>query len=152
MILAKELEKAWHGDPWHGTNTLGLIQVANPAKVFEKPIPGAHSIAELVLHMTGWTEEAAERLQGRAAQEPDRGDWPDATVYSWDELVSMFESANKKLISLVNQMNEADLDNPVKDERVPALGTGVSNAELINGIVQHHAYHSGQIALLLKFG
>jgi uncharacterized damage-inducible protein DinB len=152
MILVKELEKAWHGDPWHGTNAHELIHAANPAKVFDKPVPGAHSIAEMVLHMCAWTEEAARRLEGRAAQEPDRGDWPDPTVYSWEELIKMFDDANKKLVALVNELKEDDLNQPVKDERVPALGTGVSNAELISGIVQHHAYHSGQIALLLKFG
>lgn len=152
--LANELSKAYHGDPWHGSNTLDLLLKADAAKVFTHPIPNAHSIAELVLHLTAWTEETAARIQGNAAKEPTLSDWPapeENSADEWMRLLDRFKEANEGLIDLCRRLDHHQWNVAVKDERNPALGTGVDNAELINGLVQHHAYHSGQIALLLKF-
>ncbi|RZK60066.1 MAG: DinB family protein [Pedobacter sp.] len=152
--LVDELQKAYNGDAWHGSNTLSLLEIANAEKVFTHPIPNAHSIAELVLHLISWTEEVLDRINGETAKEPTRGDWPMPTEMSetgWDEILNQFRSANQKLIKALDKFESLSWSNEVKDERIPSLGSGVNNAKLINGLIQHHAYHSGQIALLLKF-
>jgi uncharacterized damage-inducible protein DinB len=152
--LIDELQKAFNGDAWHGNNTLSLLRSVNPEKAFAHPIPNAHSIAELVLHLTAWTEEVVDRINGESAKEPLRGDWPVAAIQSeaeWGLMVSDFEKANIKLIELVDKFVPSDWVRNIIDERNRALGTGVTNAQLLNGLIQHHAYHSGQIALLLKF-
>ncbi|TKC04792.1 DinB family protein [Pedobacter polaris] len=152
--LVDELKKAYTGDAWHGNNTLSLLLTANPAKVFTHPIPNAHSIAELVLHLTAWTEEVVDRISGQGAKEPAKGDWPETKEMSesqWQSILEEFKTANDKLIELVNIFQPSQWSNDVKDERDRELGAGVNNAQLINGLIQHHAYHSGQIALLLKF-
>lgn len=152
--LTDEFKKAFNGDTWHGSNALDLVLMANPEKVFTHPIPNAHSIAELVLHLTAWTEEAIDRIDGQTAKEPTRGDWPlpiENSAHEWEAIVADFKTVNEKLIRLISNLYEADWTNRVKDARVRELGTGVNNAQLINGIIQHHAYHAGQIALLLKF-
>jgi len=152
--LVDELQKAYNGDAWHGGNALSLLETANAEKVFTHPIPNAHSIAELVLHLTSWTEEVLDRINGGIAKEPLKGDWPVPTEMSeteWDEILNQFKSANQKLIGTLGNLNSSNWSNEVKDERNPSLGSGVNNAQLINGLIQHHAYHSGQIALLLKF-
>lgn len=152
--LGDELSKAYNGDPWHGGNVLSLIQAANPQKVFTHPIPHAHSIAELVMHLTAWTEEVLDRMNGQVAKVPSKGDWPlpvDKTEEEWHRLIADFKSVNEKLIDLSINMEASSWSNGVKDKRNRELGTGVNNAQLINGLIQHHAYHAGQIALLLKF-
>ena len=152
--LVDELQKAYNGDAWHGGNTLSLLVTANAEKVFTHPIPNAHSIAELVLHLTCWTEEVLERINGQEAKEPVNGDWPapiEMSETEWDEILNQFKSANQRLIGTLGNLNSSNWSNEVKDKRNPSLGSGVNNAQLINGLIQHHAYHSGQIALLLKF-
>ncbi len=152
--LIDELQKAFDGDAWHGNNTMSLLRSANPNKVFTHPITGAHSIAELVLHLTAWTEEVIARLNGAVANEPSRGDWPVPTQQSqteWELMVSDFEKVNQKLISFIGNFDLSRWSSNTNDERNRSLGTGVNNAQLLNGLIQHHAYHSGQIALLLKF-
>jgi uncharacterized damage-inducible protein DinB len=154
ISLTDELRKAYDGDAWHGGNTLSLLMAANAQKVFIHPIPNAHSIAELTLHLTAWTEEVIDRINGGTAKEPLRGDWPepmDQSEAEWELIVNDFKKANEKLIQLIEKLNLSDWSAAVKDERNPALGSGVNNAQLLNGLIQHHAYHSGQIALLLKF-
>ena len=70
-------------------------------------------------------------------------DWPPVTSTSpkeWDSLLAELERAETSL-------EEAALGTP--DEK---LGTGEHSLYLIlHGISQHHAYHTGQIALLKKF-
>jgi len=152
--LIDELEKAYNGDTWHGSNALNLVLQADPQKVFTHPIPNAHSIAELVLHLTAWTEEVLDRIEGKEAKSPLRGDWPmpiEKSEQEWETIVKDFSSANERLISFVNNITPSQWSNIIKDKRTPELGTGVNNSQLINGLIQHHAYHSGQIALLLKF-
>jgi len=152
--LVDELTKAYNADAWHGSNTLTLISASNPHKVFTHPVPNAHSIAELVLHLTAWTEEVIDRIEGNAAKEPARGDWSlplENSEQEWEHIVADFKSANEKLITLIANFTSIDWNNNINDQRNKELGTGVSNAELLNGLIQHHAYHSGQIALLLKF-
>lgn len=152
--LVDELQKAYNGDAWHGSNTLSLLLEANPEKVFSHPVPNGHSIAELVLHLIAWTEEAIERVNGKSAQEPARGDWPapiEMSLTEWNEILNQFKAANQELIEILIDLKSPNWSNEIKDERNPSLGSGVNNAQLINGLIQHHAYHSGQIALLLKF-
>jgi uncharacterized damage-inducible protein DinB len=152
--LVDELSKAYNGDTWHGSNILSLIQAANPQKVFTHPIPNAHSIAELVLHLTAWTEEVIDRIEGQVAKEPSRGDWPlpiEKAEEEWYRSVEDFRLFTEKLIKMLNGFIPSDWSSTVKDQRNRELGTGVDNSQLINGLIQHHAYHAGQIALLLKF-
>lgn len=152
--LVDELKKAYEGDPWHGNNVMFLLSAANPLQVFKHPIPNAHSIAELTLHLTAWTEEVIDRINGEGAKEPTRGDWPEPVAQSdseWKLIVNDFDKANQKLIQLVSGLNLSDWSSLIKDERNSALGTGVNHAQLVNGLIQHYAYHAGQIALLLKY-
>jgi len=152
--LVEELQKAYHGDPWHGGNVLDLLLIANPEKVFTHPIPNAHSIAELTLHLIAWTEEVIERINGSAAKMPSRGDWPlpkENSTDEWNKILGEFKEANEQLLATIDQLDPEQWATVVKDKRNPALGTGVNNAQLINGLIQHHAYHAGQMALLLKF-
>ena len=151
--LVDELQKAYNGDAWHGNNTLSLLSAVNPNKAFTHPIPNAHSIAEIVLHLIAWTEEVLDRLNGLQAKEPSRGDWPfpkEKTEVDWKVILEEFKSINQKLLEFVNNYNASNWLNDIKDQRNRALGTGVNNAQLLNGLIQHHAYHAGQIALLTK--
>lgn len=152
--LTNELAKAYDGDPWHGGNVLDLLLAANAEKVFTHPVPNAHSIAEIALHLTAWTEEVMARIKGNAAKEPARGDWPvpnENSTEEWQHILDAFKKANGELIGLCSELGNTQWAAAVNDKRNPALGTGVNNAELINGLIQHHAYHAGQVALLLKF-
>ena len=153
--LVEELKKAYNGNAWHGNNTWSLLLKVDPKKVFTHPIPNAHSIAELTLHLTAWTEEVIDRLNGQAAKEPTKGDWPSPTDLSetgWGVIMENFRSANERLITLVNNFMPTDWSSEVMDNRdLDSADSQTNNAELLNGLIQQHAYHSGQVALLSKF-
>lgn len=145
--LIKELEQVVSGDPWYGSSISKILETVDPSIAFLR-IGNSHSIAEILLHMIAWTEETQSRLEGNEASQPFRGDWPDTESYSWLELIGLFLLANEHLVHRIAQMGEPSFSEQVIDIRDPAMGTGVNNEELIRGLIQHHVYHSGQIALL----
>jgi uncharacterized damage-inducible protein DinB len=154
LDLISELKKAFNGDAWHGGNLMQQLNFVKPENAFQHFIPNAHSVAELVLHITAWTDEVNSRLLGAVAKEPAAGDWPmpnSYTIKEWEKIVFDCKTSNEELIRVCEGFSNADWNAQVKDERDRELGSGVTNAELINGLIQHHAYHSGQIGLLLKF-
>jgi uncharacterized damage-inducible protein DinB len=152
--IITELRKAFNGDAWHGGNLMQQLNLVEPADAFIHFIPNAHSIAELVLHITAWTDEVNSRLLGATAKEPAAGDWPTPqaeTIKEWEKIVFDCKTSNEELIRVCDGLSMLDWESEVNDERDRELGTGVTNLALVNGLIQHHAYHSGQIGLLLKF-
>jgi hypothetical protein len=104
--------------------------------------------------MTAWTREVTRRVQGGQAAEPDMGDWPPvpatADERAWRATLNALDDAHAALRSAVRAVDAARLSEPVGDARNAALGTGVTYAQTINGLVQHDAYHSGQVAFAKK--
>jgi hypothetical protein len=50
----------------------------------------------------------------------------------------------------VDLLEPEDLLRWIGDERDPSLGAGLTVGTLIRGLLQHHTYHEGQIALLKR--
>ncbi|RYY34765.1 MAG: DinB family protein [Sphingobacteriaceae bacterium] len=150
---SNELSRVLSGDAWYSANTYDIIEGITFETAYERPPGGAHSIAEIILHMTGWTEEVIRRMQGHNAGLPPGGDWPDAGTpneQKWQRLKQDFKLMNVSLDGIIQKFPEEKWDEPMVDERNKELGTGVTYAELLNGLIQHHVYHSGQIALLKR--
>ncbi len=145
--LTRELEQIVSGDPWHGSSVTRILEAMDPRLVFIR-IGNSHTIAEILLHMIAWTEETQARLAGKPASQPLRGDWPDPAVYTWTELKGLFRLSSEHLLDTIVNLDERSLKEPLIDTRDPALGAGVNKEALIRGLIQHHIYHSGQIALL----
>jgi uncharacterized damage-inducible protein DinB len=149
--LQHELEKVLSGDPWYGNAVYPIIEQVSFEAAFEKPDHATHNIAEIVLHMLAWTEEVMDRMNGMTAGLPSSGDWPptgNPDEQKWQNYVDDLKLVNVNLLGLICDFPEEQWNEPVNDERNPELGTGVTYEELVNGLIQHHIYHSGQIAIL----
>ncbi|MCC6987945.1 MAG: DinB family protein [Acidobacteria bacterium] len=151
--LAELVERVVEGDPWHGSNVLALLDGVSARDAAAHVVPGAHSIWELVLHMTGWTREVQARLAGQAAGDPAAGDWPavrDASPAAWSRAVAALVDSHRALAAALRASDDALLATPVVDRRDPAAGTGLSHYLTLHGLVHHTTYHAGQIALLRR--
>jgi uncharacterized damage-inducible protein DinB len=151
--LADLLDRVMTGDPWHADSVQSLLDALSAADASRTPLPGAHSIWELVLHMTGWAREVQARLEGAAAGAPAAGDWPavaDASAGAWDlDRRTLFE-VHDALAAAIRRAAPATLDEPVIDHRDRAAGTGMSKYVTLHGLVHHTVYHAGQIAILRR--
>jgi uncharacterized damage-inducible protein DinB len=151
--IADEIERGYRGDPWHGGSTREILDGVDSATATRHPIPGAHSIAEIVAHLTAWTREVARRLDGKAPAIPAEGNWPPPagpTTGEWQAALIDLERAHDELLAALRRFPATQLQSPMGTERHQALGTGLSFELVLHGLGQHLAYHTGQIALLKK--
>jgi uncharacterized damage-inducible protein DinB len=151
--IVDQVQRAAGGDAWFGSSVRAALEGVNANVASGRPIPGAHSIGEIVLHLTAWTREVTRRLRLGVAENPEDGDWPVLSVGTdadWAVVVAAFDEANAELVAAIGGLEDAHLDERIGDERDRALGSGVSVYVTLHGLAQHHAYHAGQIMLLKR--
>lgn len=150
--LVDLLKEAWGGDPWHGPSLQAVLARADAARAAARPLGRAHTAFEIVRHLTAWTREVERRLGGALAGEPLEGDWPpvgDTSDDGWNAAIAELSAAHRSLVDAVARQPDARWQERVGDLRDPAAGTGVSYGVMIVGLATHHAYHAGQIAILV---
>ncbi len=151
--LADMIVRVIDGDPWHGPNVMSLLDGVSHTVAAAHPVPGSHSVWELVLHMTGWAREVHARLRGASAGEPAGGDWPavgEVSAPAWRAATAALVESHVALAAVVRATADGVLDSAVVDRRDRAAGTGLSQYLTLHGLVHHTTYHSGQIAMLVK--
>jgi uncharacterized damage-inducible protein DinB len=155
LFLREQLRKGYSDDPWHGPDTTSLLADLTAEEAAAHPVAGAHSVWEIVLHMTAWQNEVRRRLGGKQPDLPEEGDWPEpgeTSAAAWRRDQKRLGESLDELLRALDGLTEADLERAggSLSDRDPALGTGATYRGMVNGLVQHNAYHSGQLALLRK--
>ncbi|HTV65725.1 MAG TPA: DinB family protein [Bryocella sp.] len=132
---------AWHGDPmWQILNGISAETAA------ARPLPNAHTIWEIVMHMIFWEQVVIERLQGRRAgliEERNFPPMPEITEGNWHATLNELRASNAKFREALSQLDPAKLDE------LSAAGKRTFYNEA-HGLIEHHVYHLGQIAMLKK--
>jgi uncharacterized damage-inducible protein DinB len=110
------------------------------------PAPGAHSIWEVLLHITAWVRAVRSRLLGKVSELEGEADWPpvrSASEAAWQAAFEDLRQAQAELFATVREFSDADLAGPVPNR-------DYDREFLLRGLAQHHAYHSGQMSLLKR--
>ena len=144
--IADQLRRAFEGDAWHGPGLLELLEDVDASTAAAKPVPSAHSIWELVLHVAVWDGAALTRLGGTKCQPAGLANFPavrDAGEPAWRKTLAETTRVHERLVKTVAALP----DSRVAD-RVP--GKRYDFYHMLQGIAQHELYHAGQIALLKK--
>ena len=115
-----------------------------------KPVKGAHSIWELLLHIAAWDDAVRRHIGGEAVDLGDDQNFPPVKEVSeavWRQAIESVKQTHNELIKAVAIFPDARLQDPV-----PGKTENYYNFfYLFSGIVQHEIYHAGQISLLKKF-
>jgi hypothetical protein len=144
--LAREVASLVRGENWHGPGLEQLLEGLGAEAASARPLEGAHTIWELVGHVTGWTDVFRVRLEGTAAEEPAAGDFPASpppSAEAWAAARQSLLEAHARLAERVATLSEADLDRPIP-------GRPFDGRFQVHAAIRHTVYHSGQIALLRK--
>lgn len=148
--IIDQYQRAFNGQAWHGPPLMVILEGVTAAQASAHPIPGAHSIWELVLHIAAWEKACSRRLGGDRAQLSDEEDWPAITDFSedaWQQAKDLLVATHKELLESIAGVDESKLDRPIIDD----LETPYSSIYVtLHGGVQHDLYHAGQIAILKK--
>jgi uncharacterized damage-inducible protein DinB len=144
--LIDQLERAYAGDAWLGMPVRELLIDVEAGAAAAHPIGGAHSVWELVTHITYWLDAAARRLGGEAVGPRDDEDWPappPPTSAAWTGAMAALQASHERLLAAVRRLDDSDLDGPVP-------GQTYTKYVLLHGVLQHTLYHAGQIGLLKR--
>jgi uncharacterized damage-inducible protein DinB len=144
--IQSQLRRAYEGPAWHGPSIKELLSDVNAEKAAARPVAGAHSIWELVLHISAWEDGARRRLSGDRAELSTEEDWPpvkDTDDAAWRKTLEALETSNRRLREALDTVDEARLNEPILEGMSSVYAT-------LHGVVQHGLYHAGQIALLKK--
>jgi len=144
--IQNQLQRAFEGDAWHGPSLHELLSGVDAATAAARPIPSAHSIWELVLHIAAWDKAVSDRLGGGRGAVAAEENFPavnDSSDASWQRAIETMKQNHDELIEAVGRVEESRLDTPIVE--------GMSSVYVhLHGAVQHDLYHAGQIAILKK--
>jgi uncharacterized damage-inducible protein DinB len=144
--IADQLRRAFYGSAWHGPALMELLDNVNAAMAAAKPMPSAHSIWELVLHVAVWDDAGSRRLREEKWQPTGLANFPampTPTAAAWRKAVAATKRTHDVLVKTVAALPDSRLG-----DRVP--GKRYDFYHMLQGIAQHELYHAGQIAILKK--
>ncbi|HVP44063.1 MAG TPA: DinB family protein [Terriglobales bacterium] len=144
--ITDQMRRSFDGDAWHGPAVMEILKGVTARQAAAKPLSGAHSIWELVLHLTTWSSVVTRRLKGEALEPTAAEDYPaisDQSEAAWQRAVESLRRTHDALLAAVERLPESRLADAVP-------GKPYSFEFMLLGVVQHDLYHAGQIALLKK--
>jgi len=147
--LADQLERAFRGGAWHGPSLSEALDGVDARTAAHRVFPEAHTIAEIAGHVAFWIDAAHRRMQGEAITNvPPEVDFPPdgaASDAAWRATIAALEGAHRRLHSALLSLDDDQLDDAVAGSDPTVRGQ-------LLGILQHNAYHAGQILVLRKAG
>ena len=148
--IRDQFRRSFDGEAWHGPSVLQLLNGITAQQAAAHPIPGAHSIWELTLHIAAWERACKRRLEGDPAQLTDAEDWrpiDDTSEAAWESTKQELIDNHRELLNAIATVDESRLNEAIiKDPSIPFSSVYVT----LHGGVQHNLYHAGQIAMLKK--
>jgi len=143
--ISDQLKHAFEGGAWHGPAVKEVLKGVTAVQAAQKPIPKAHSVWELVLHIAVWENAVKKWLSGDLSfKVSDEEDWQpvkDTGDAAWEKTLSNLEKGHMELRETISRLSDSELDKVLKKATV---------YDLLIGIIQHDLYHAGQIAILKK--
>ncbi len=128
---------------WYGPSLAEMLAEISPELATTPPVPGAHSISELLQHLLLWNE----RIRNTSDSHPmprweAEKEWAEPPI-PWKELIARWNQSRDLLEEKIRNF-------PIEDLTKQVPGRNYPYEALLNGIVQHTIYHSGQIAMVLS--
>jgi uncharacterized damage-inducible protein DinB len=144
--IVDQMDRAFSGEAWHGPDLTQLLNGIPAEDASKHPVPGAHSIWELVNHIAAWNTIVQHKSKGEPIEVTTGIDWPpvwDTSEVAWKRSLATLTESRARLRNYVKTVRDDQLDEQV-------LRENYSRYVLLHGLVQHDLYHAGQIAVLKK--
>jgi uncharacterized damage-inducible protein DinB len=147
--IQDQLQRAHHGDAWHGPALNELLADVTAEQAIAHPVANAHSIWELVHHIAFWENVVLRRLSGEEVSSKEISEdsnfsaAEEATETAWENAKRQLDESAIALRERLAQMTDTQLNDQVPNRKRLLYFE-------IHGAIQHALYHAGQIALLKK--
>ena len=144
-ILA-HYDQILNGDPWHGDPMWKVLNGIAAEEAAARALPEAHTIWEIVMHMIFWEGVVTARLTGERTglvEELNFPAMPAITEENWQATLNQLRASNQTFRQTLSKLA------PAKLHELTAAKKRTFQEEA-QGIIEHHLYHLGQIAILKK--
>ena len=144
--LEDQVRRAFDGEAWHGPAVLETLAGVSVEAAAAHPVPGAHSIWEIVLHLAGTYRLVLQRSRGQSGNLTAEQDWPSVGAPEadrWHDAVEELRRLNREVRLAILGFAGDGLDQMLAPGHYSAYTH-------FAGLPQHDAYHAGQISLLRK--
>ena len=151
--IIRQMEEIHEGRPWIGSTFQRKLARVDEDAYFTQPLPDMHSVAEIMSHLTLWRSEAVLKIKtGKGSKTDDcEENWPTnetLAAQGWDAVKSAYDQTLDELIALLRNKDDSFLEEEYYDTDFRGNYT---YRWLLNGMVQHDAYHLGQLGLVIKY-
>lgn len=144
----RQLEQLYEGGSWQGESFTGKLRDVNDTMAFQAPVPGVHSIAEIIWHVIYWRTVLIRKLEGdhryrdETVNELNFLSMEQLKRKGWESLTHEFLETQTHLMDMLAALDDGFL----RKECEP----GYTHAYFVEGIIHHDLYHLGQIGLVKK--
>ncbi|HEX8270746.1 MAG TPA: DinB family protein [Flavobacterium sp.] len=136
----------YDGNPWLEITLFETLQNISAEQAAEKKHPGRNSIWEITNHLISWRLNVLQRVTGNEITSPDHNyiiKIEDTSDDAWKRTLENLAESQLQWTTFLDKLPESDLSNVYAPN-------GHTHYEHIHGIIQHDAYHLGQIVLMAK--
>jgi uncharacterized damage-inducible protein DinB len=145
--IAQQMKQGFEKNCWSGPALLEVLDGVDAKAAAAKPIEGAHSIWELVMHLVAGQQLLLKMVKGERKTPAGVEEWwltlPAPTEANWTETLDRLKKGEEEFRNAVAAMPDERLDPPLVEG-------GSSAYNNLQGHVQHMLYHAGQIVMLKK--
>lgn len=144
--ILKSFEDLFSGDPWLDVNLMDTLEGITARQASRRIAPGRNTIREIVYHVVQWRLTVLRRIQGEVVPSPDHNylkSIEDPSEAGWNETIDQLRRSQDKWTDLLRTWDDKEFDSIYP-------GNKMTYYEHVQGILQHDAYHLGQVVLLSK--
>lgn len=144
--IIKLFEQLYDGHSWIDVPVKGTLAAISAELANRRTLPNCNTIWEIVNHLIEWKTNVMQRLDGKVLQTPAHNYiYPvqDSSESAWQEALGRFDTVQKQWLDRLQRLDTASYDSIYPPNQL-------SYYEHILGILQHEAYHLGQIVILAK--
>jgi uncharacterized damage-inducible protein DinB len=144
--ISKLFQDLYNGSPWLEVNLADTLKKITAEEAAKKIFPNWNSVWEITNHIISWRLNVLQRVQGQALVTPEDNyivAIADTSTRAWNQTLMNLEDSQQKWLLLLTCFSEADLEKKY-------AANDMSFYEHILGILQHDAYHLGQMVIMAK--
>lgn len=145
--VSRLLSELYDGSPWIDVNLVDSLSSITAKQAASHIRPGMNSIWEITNHLIKWRENVLERLDGKVIKSPTHNYFlpvKNQSDKAWSDTLRKLAASQEKWMLRMKTIKLSDFKTIYPVNRLTYY-------EHIQGIIQHDAYHLGQINLLKKF-
>src|SRR6476620_11053772 len=144
--ITKLFDDLYDGSPWIGVNLLPNLKKVTAKQAARRIYSNWNTIWEITNHIISWRENVLQRLQGKIIKSPSHNyivPVNDTSPLAWQLTLEQMQASQEAWTSFLKKFKAGDFEKIYTPN-------SLTYYEHIQGILQHDAYHLGQIVIMSK--